>query len=106
MKLPSFIYSQTTKLIGICLILLLSSQSASAFDLNMGDSNINKISTTLTYDNLISKLPTLFIFQERKTTNIFKEMKDKYLTFYSYKNEKLKATYNSGAYLLTYSNHW
>ena len=106
MELPSFVYSRFTKLSGICLILLLTSQNASAFNLNMNDLNINKLSSNLTYDNLVSKLPTLFIFQERNAAYMVKEIKNKYLTFYSNKNENLKATYDSGAYLITYTSNW
>jgi len=109
MKLPSFFTCfRLTKLIGLCLVMLMTSQNVSAFDLKMDNDNVSstKKSSHLSYDSLISRLPTLFTFQERNAAYLFKEMKDRYLTFYSNKNEKLKATYYSGAYLITYSSHW
>ena len=102
MQLPSF---RLIKQISLCL-LLLTSQEAYSFDLSFKNININKISTSLTYNNLIKKIPTLFVFKKKESNNMIDTFKNEYLTFYSNKNEKLRATYSSGAYYIKYTSRW
>ena len=106
MKLPSFTSFHVTKLSGICLVLLLTSQNAQAFNLNFNDINTDKTVPALSYESLINTLPSLFIFQERNAAYMMGVIQNKYLTFYSDKNENLKATYASGGYYLKYTSNW
>lgn len=106
MNLPSFASSYLTKLSGLCLVLVMSSQNAYAFNLDIDNLNSQPIKSKLSYDSLITKIPTLFVFEEKNVLSTFKTIKNKYLTFYSYKNEILKASYSGGAYYLKYSNNW
>ncbi len=107
MKLPSFTRFRLTKHSGICLVLFMTSQNASAFDLKMDNLSTNKISSHLSYDSFIKKLPTLFVFEEKNAAAyMVSVIRNDYLTFYSTKNENLKATYASGAYQIRYTSNW
>lgn len=106
MKSPSFASFHLTKLSSLCLVLLLTTQNAHAFTLNLDSLSTNKISANLSYDNLISKLPNFLVFEERDAAYMVEAITNKYLTFYSDKNENLKATYASGAYFIKYTSNW
>ncbi len=103
MNLPSF---RLIKPAGLCLSLLFTCQNATAFDLKFESLNLNKISTSLTYDNLINKIPALLVLEERDAAYMVDTIKTEYLTFYSDKNENLRATYASGAYYIKYTSNW
>ena len=103
------------KFFSICSLMLLTSQTVQAFDLNVNTTNVNDISKTqsnnwtyqdLVNGNLLKQLPTLLPFKRRDAEYIATVIKDQYLTFYSNKNEKLKATYASSAYYLKYTHRW
>ena len=107
MKLPSFTFFRLTKLSSLCLVLCMTSQNASAFDLRIDNLSTNTISSHLSYDSLINKLPTFFVFGEKNATAyMVSVIKNNYLTFYSTKNENLKATYAGGTYLIRYTSNW
>ncbi|MGK0271706.1 MAG: hypothetical protein ACI88H_002372 [Cocleimonas sp.] len=103
------------KLFGIFLLILPTSQNVQAFELNIDTTNIDEISTKqsniwtyrdLVNGKLIKNIPSLLVFTQRDAAYAVKTIRDKYLTFYSNKNEKLKATYDSGAYLIKYTHRW
>ena len=95
-----------TKLTGICLVTLLTSQSAHAFNLNLNPNSTKQLISKSTFDSSTIKLSSLLIFEEKNMFDLINEIKDSYLTFYSNKNERVKATYVSGAYYLNYSSEW
>jgi len=105
-SLSFFASFRLTKLSGLCFVLFMTIQNASAFDLQINNLNTSKISSHLSYKNLINKLPTLFVFKERDVAYMVDAIKNEYLTFYSDKNENLKATYSSGNYLIIYTSNW
>ena len=104
MNLPNLPF--LTKLTGICLVTLITSQSAHAFNLNLNSNSAEQLISKYTFESSSIKLSSLLIFEEKNMFDLISEIKDSYLTFYSNKNEKVKATYVSGAYYLNYSNNW
>ena len=82
------------------------SQSGHAFDLKIKKTDANHIVSNLSYDKLIKKIPNLLEFQEKDIVYILTTMQNKYLTFYSTKNENIEATYKNGAYYLNYTAKW
>ena len=60
----------------------------------------------LAIDTNKRKAPLFINFNDMKPQNTFEVLKEKYLTFYKGKKEKLKATYIHGAYALNYIQKW
>ncbi len=103
------------KLFGICSFILLTSQNVHAFDLQVNITDEKGVNTTQTVNwtyqdlvngNFIKKIPSLLTFKRQDAAYIVSTIKNKYLTFYSNKNEKLKATYAGGAYFIKYTHRW
>ena len=80
------------KLSGLLLVMLFTSQNAHALNLDINNIDTKKTNSKLSYDNLISKLPTIFVFQERDTAYLIKEIKNRYLMilYYNYLLQNLK----------------
>lgn len=108
MKLPPFVYTQKTKLCGICCVLFMTSQSAYAVDLNISKLSTNNTTydLNLSYDSSNNQELELLEFQEKDLLYMFSIIKNELLTFYSTKNTNLEATYKYGGYYLNFTNHW
>jgi len=53
-----------------------------------------------------SKSASSIDFNKLRPKNKIKQIKERYLTFYSGKKDKLKATYLQGSYAINYSQSW
>lgn len=100
-----------TKLIGICIFSIITSQNVHAFDLNINlANNINSLKQ-LNYQNLvnskfINNLPNLLTTKPKISVSTADGNTFSYLTFYSKKNQKLNATFEEGAYVIKYTRSW
>lgn len=104
MNLPGLPF--ITKLTAIFLVTLYASQSAYAFNLNLGSNITKQFISKPTLETSSNHSSSLLFFEEKNILSLLNGIKDNYLTFYSDKNAKIKATYVSGAYYLNYSNEW
>ena len=100
-----------------CFISLLVASSANALPVQTEtfQSSILKSEPSITIQNLQNmlaidtnkgKAPLFINFKNMKPQNTFEALKEKYLTFYKGKKEKLNATYIHGAYALNYTQKW
>ncbi len=66
----------------------------------------NNANNTASDSNSNSNKKTYIDFNKLKPKNRFKQMKERYLTFYSGKAETLRATYLQGSYAINYTQNW
>ncbi len=86
---------------------LIFSQNANAFVLNIDKLEVKKPHIDLSFETSLFEATTSYLpFKEPDFAEMVGYMKDKYLTFYSNKYEKLNATYSGGMYYLKYTHNW
>lgn len=95
--------SNTPLMKSIILALIVFSPIVNATPLitNTTDNVVLSLDTTISTD-----LPNYIDFDRMKPVNTFKLIQQRYLTFYSTKTEKVKATYLQGAYAINYTQKW
>ena len=87
----------------VCLLFYVSVGNASPMNQEIRP---NSLMLNLSYEEIITKSPNIIDFKEMKPPNVVDFIKNRYLTFYSNKTEKIKATYLEGSYAINYTQKW
>lgn len=103
----TFALKQLKTLISAFIIIFsISSQNANAVELDFDNIETKKLNLNVSFERSFLEATSSLPFKEPDLAQLMGYLKDKYLTFYSNKNESLNATYVSGMYYLKYTHNW
>jgi hypothetical protein len=86
-----------------CLLHFISTANAAPLNHELPSGSIK---FNFLHHGILKKTPVLIDFNKMKPLNLEDLIRQNYLTFYSNKNEKLRATYEGGAYAINYTQKW
>lgn len=99
-------YIRLIQVIGFLAIFLTLSNKANAIDLSIDEIEIRTANSGQSFNFISKTIPLIKTYEENYFASMAKTIRNKYLTFYSKKHEKIRASYARGAYLIKYTSDW